>query len=73
MIEHGTELIVDRLEVHRRIGHTGFIRRFHDGILPMENIHWLYIPHTFVAEVWQDLFLNDTALCHPCVLSDAVL
>ena len=73
MIKHGAELIVDRLEVHRRIGHAVFVRRFHDGVLPMENIYRLHIAHTFVTEIRQDLLLNNTALCYPSVLPDAVL
>lgn len=73
MIEHGAELIVDCLEIHRRIGHSVFVRCFHDDVLPMEHVHRFHITHTLVFEIRQNLFLDNTALCHPSVLPDAVL
>ena len=73
MIEHGAELIVNRLEVHWRIRHTVFVRRFHDGILPMEYIHRLYIPYSLISEIRQNFLLDDATLCDPSILPNVIL
>lgn len=73
IIEHGAELIMDYLEVHRRIGNTVFICCFHDCILPMQNIHRLHISYTIITKKSQNLFLNNTALSYPSVQPNAIL
>ena len=73
MIEYGTELVVDRLEIYWRIWHVVLVTDRQHFILPVQHIYGFNITHPFASEIRQDLFLDDTVFSYPGVLPDTIL
>ena len=68
MVEDGTELIVDRFQVHRRVGLTVLVFVVQHLVLPSDDLLGGDVAHLQPAEVGQQLGADDMVLGSPGVL-----
>ena len=68
VVEDGTELIVDRFQVHRRVGLTVLVFVVQHLVLPSDDLLGGDVAHLQPAEVGQQLSTDDVVLGSPGVL-----
>ena len=68
MVEDCTELIVQGLEINRRVGSSVLIAIVDQFILPADHLLRSDADHFQLAEVWQQFGSDNVVLALPCAL-----
>ena len=68
MVEDCSQLILDGLEVNRRVGLSIFVARVDQLILPADNLLRSDAAHFQLAEVWQQFGSDNVVLALPGAL-----